>query len=192
MARTAGKKEKEQGLEEIFGELTEAFGTFFERFGFKRNFGRVWMTLYLSAEPLDQATLCSRLGLSAGLVSSTLRELEHWTAVRTLTGARGKKLYEPEERLLRTVVSILKKRDAPAVRSILEVVSAALRVLTASRVKGAEGKANRKRVERLRNVQTVGRLYEALVTFVEMLAFRPLTLVDKSVQIISGLVPSSE
>ena len=46
--------------------------------------GRIWATLYLAPEPLSQNEICDLLGLSTGLVSSSLKELERLQFVKLL------------------------------------------------------------------------------------------------------------
>lgn len=136
-------------------DAREALGLFFERFGLRRNVGRVWAVLYLSSDPLDQATVQGTLGLSAGLVSAALKELEHYGAVRPLSvpGER-RTYYEAEARLLRIVANILAKRDVCAVRDLREAVNLARQ--------GCPKSAR----DRLRQVELTADLYEALTKLV--------------------------
>lgn len=108
---------------EPLAELVDGLARFFDRFGFRRNLGRLWAALYLSPQPLTQAELGELLGLSAGLISSGLKELEHYGAVRVvmLRGSRATH-YEAEERLLRIVAAILTRRELPSVRKLRETV----------------------------------------------------------------------
>lgn len=108
---------------EILG-LEDQICTFFEHFGFRRNLGRIWAVLFLFAEPMDQAELGRRLGLSAGLISAALRELEQIGAVRSAQKNNPRRiLYQAEPNLLRTVSTILARRDLEAVRALHERVS---------------------------------------------------------------------
>lgn len=154
-------------LRDLFAEPSmrdarEALGLFFERFGLRRNVGRVWAVVYLSPAPLDQATVQATLDLSAGLVSASLKELEHYGAVRPLSvpGER-RTYYEAEDRLLRIVANILAKRDVCAVRDLREAVSLARKECP----KSARS--------RLRQVELAADLYEALTKLVVKVSGMP-------------------
>ncbi len=147
--------------------LVEQFGLFFQAFGFKRNIGRIWATLFLSPRGLDQAELSDLLGLSAGLISTGLRELERIGAVR-VTHAPGsrKALYEAERRLLRTVATILTRRD-------LEAVLALRAAVVQARVALPRGSTKAWCHERLALVEDVTRLYESLARLVVKVSHGP-------------------
>jgi DNA-binding transcriptional regulator GbsR (MarR family) len=140
----------------------EALGLFFERFGLRRNVGRVWAVVYLSPDPLDQARIQVSLDLSAGLVSAALKELEHYGAVRPLSlpGER-RTFYEAEDRLLRIVAKILAKRDVCAVRDLREAVT------------HARKHAPKSARDRLRQVELAADLYEALTKLVVKVSGMP-------------------
>lgn len=142
------------------GTVVDEIGLFFERFGLRRNVGRTWAVLYLTPEPLDQARLGQVLGLSAGLVSDALKELEHWGAVRSLS-IKGERrtYYEAEDRLLRIVAAILAKRDLCAVRDLREAARAARNTADPPGFK-------RELRRRLREIEVVADLYEVLSTLV--------------------------
>jgi HTH-type transcriptional regulator, glycine betaine synthesis regulator len=106
----------------VLREVEEHFGAFFEHFGFRRNLGRVWAALYTNPRPLDQAELGRHLNLSAGLISASLRELEQIGAVRHTQAPGRRLLYEAEPRLIRTVSTILARRDLEAVRTLRRAV----------------------------------------------------------------------
>jgi DNA-binding transcriptional regulator GbsR (MarR family) len=147
--------------------LVDQFGSFFQAFGFKRNLGRIWATLYLSPRPLDQAELSQILGLSAGLISTSLRELEGFGAVRVTTAQGSRRaLYEAERRLLRTVATILTRRDLEAVLALREVVVQARTALP-------QGSTKAWVHERLALVEDVTRLYEVLARLVVRVSHGP-------------------
>jgi DNA-binding transcriptional regulator GbsR (MarR family) len=147
--------------------LVDQFGSFFQAFGFKRNLGRIWATLYLSPRPLDQGELSEILGLSAGLISTGLRELEGFGAVRVTTSRGSRRaLYEAERRLLRTVATILTRRDLEAVLALREVVIQA-------RASLPQGTTKAWAHERLALVEDVTRLYEVLARLVVRVSHGP-------------------
>ncbi len=158
-------------------DFVEQVGHFFARFGFRRNLGRIWAALYLAPAPLSQAELSELLGLSAGLVSASLKELEHWRAVRVVT-LRGTRCsgYEAEGQLLRTVAAILSQRELEAVRRLRE---AAAEVRLAYQP-GAHGQAL---VGRLRAVEQVADLYQALAGIIGAMARLPLSVVEQTARV---------
>lgn len=152
--------------DEVFAEPTalDALGTFFERFGLRRNVGRVWAVVYLSDRPIDQRSLQGSLDLSAGLISDALRELEHYGAVRTVSVPGERRThYEAEARLLRIVANILAKRDLCAVRDLREAVHEARAHCETQAAK-----------ERLREIERVADLYEVLASVVVRAASLPI------------------
>lgn len=147
--------------------LVDQFGSFFQAFGFKRNIGRIWGTLYLSPRALDQAELSSVLNLSAGLISTGLRELDQIGAVRvTASPGSRRALYEAERRLLRTVATILTRRDLEAVLALRDVVIEARAALP-------RGSTKAWCHERLALVEDVTRLYEVLARLVVRVSHGP-------------------
>jgi DNA-binding transcriptional regulator GbsR (MarR family) len=140
--------------------LVDQFGMFFQAFGFKRNVGRVWASLYLSPRALEQAELSELLELSAGLISTSLRELEGIGAVRVhLSPGSRRARYEAERRLLRTVATILTRRDLEAVLALRDAVIEA-------RAQLPRGSTKAWCHERLALVEDVSRLYETLARLV--------------------------
>lgn len=147
--------------------LVEQFGLFFQAFGFKRNYGRIWATLYLSPRPLEQAELGSLLGLSAGLISTGLRELERIGAVRQAEpGGSRRARYQAERRLLRTVATILTRRDLEAVLALRAAVVGARAELPSSIDLDWVH-------QRLSLVDDVSRLYEVLARLVVRVSHMP-------------------
>ena len=157
-------------------DFVSEVGCFFERFGFRRNLGRIWAALYLAPEPLTQAELAELLGLSAALVSCSLKDLAHWQAVRSVV-ERGSRVtrYEAEDQLLRTVAAILAKRELEAV--------ARLRV-TAREVRLAYGPSRdgKRLAGRLRAVEHVSSLYEVLAGMIGTMARLPVGVVDQTIR----------
>ena len=111
-------------LEELLRPVGVQLALFFDRFGFRRNLGRIWASIYLSPYPLSQQDLCEKLDLSVGLVSSSLKELAHWEMILP-TDVEGSRRthYLPEERLIRIVAAILTKRELTTVHNLQESIS---------------------------------------------------------------------
>jgi hypothetical protein len=72
-------KPKKQAAPEI-SELAEHVGNFTQHWGFKHIHGRIWLHLFVSAQPLDAGALIRRTGVSKALMSMSLKELlaEKW------------------------------------------------------------------------------------------------------------------
>lgn len=161
--------------------LIEQLTLFFDRFGFRRILGRMWATLYLSPRPLSQQELADLLGISAGLVSSGLRELDHWGMIRqaTLPGTR-RTHYEAETRLLRIVASILQRRELPAVRALHDSV----REARLGKPLSDEGEHL---PARMRAIEDAARLYSALANIVLLVSELPEIALRGAINTLRGL-----
>jgi DNA-binding transcriptional regulator GbsR (MarR family) len=161
--------------------LADQLALFFERFGFRRNLGRLWATLFLAAEPLSQQQLGERLSLSAGLVSSGLKELDHFAMVTTVTTPGERRAYyRAETRLLRIVAAILDKREVPAVKTLHEAV----RVARHAYARRSDAKHL---PARLRAIEEAARLYSALARLVVLIAHLPEVAVSGAIQLVEAL-----
>ena len=164
-------------------EMVEAMGRFFEGFGFRRHLGRTWMVLYLSDEPMTQTHLQAELGLSAGMVSTLLRELVSWGAVRTRTlPASRQTWYESETRLLAYVSRILERRDLPHVQDLDRTVH---RVIT--ELESHDSRAAKRLLRKLDPIRQLARLYESMATLVIRMATGPTGSIRKGIQLVRGL-----
>ena len=65
----------------------DACGRIAQFWGFTRTMGRAFGLLYLSRDPLPQAEIQARLGISAGSASMTLAALGRWGVVHKILGA---------------------------------------------------------------------------------------------------------
>lgn len=161
-------------------DLVEAFGVFFERFGIKRNVGRIWGVLYVSPAPLSQAEICALIGLSTGLVSTALKELEHWGAVNVVV-VRGSRSthYDAEENLLRIVSNILHKRELETVRTLREVTR---RTRLNYRPVGYASRFER----RLKAVETLCELYEGLTSMIRRMVRFPNVSIPAAIRLVEN------
>ena len=80
-AESASRKEFEQGLISIFGELADLFGN-------PRSHGQVYGLLFSSPVPLTMEEITNRIGISLGSVSLGLRALEELGAVERHANGR--------------------------------------------------------------------------------------------------------
>lgn len=123
------------------------------------------------------------LGLSAGLVSSGLKELTHFEMIHPVDRPGARRVhYEAETRLLRIVQSILSKRELPAVRALHETVRA-VRV----GLRPSEGESLQALGDRLRGVEDAARLYAAMARLVMAIAHLPTVALSRAIRLVEGL-----
>ncbi len=108
---------------------------------FKPSMGRIWAVLYLSREPLDAEQIERATDLSAGMVSTTLQELQAWGVVRKVEnnagrvatldkGGSGKRrTYEAETDILAMVARVFRERELALVDRSIAQLEEALRLL---------------------------------------------------------------
>jgi DNA-binding transcriptional regulator GbsR (MarR family) len=133
-----------------------------EFWGFTRTMGRAFGLLYLSHEPLSQAEIQARLGISAGSASMTLAALGRWGVVHRVW-VRGQRLhhYRAETDFWKMISGVLNERERREIGSAVEAVT---RAVAAARA--AEATAPRRlktaarftvgRLERLQEICTLG------------------------------------
>lgn len=96
-------------LDKIRDEFTEIAGQLSVRLGLSRTVGQLYALLFLSDEPLCLDYMVERLRVSKGSVSTNVRELEKWGAVRKVwvKGSR-KDYYEANRDTLKIVINRFK------------------------------------------------------------------------------------
>jgi DNA-binding transcriptional regulator GbsR (MarR family) len=91
----------------------EAVGQVVELWGFKRVHGMIWMYIYLHNTPVSTKDIQGALGVSAGLVSMSLAELQHWAVVhRHSAPGERKDFYTAEINIGRPIMKVLREREA--------------------------------------------------------------------------------
>lgn len=112
----------------------ETAGRLAEFWGFTRTMGRVYASLFLSPQPMTQADVVERLGVSAANVSMSLKGLIRWGAVHKVYEKGSRKLHYSAEAELRTIIrNVLGGREQ---RELLEAeasLKSALEVLATHR-----------------------------------------------------------
>lgn len=107
-------------------DVLDVVGTVIERWGFKFNHGRLWSLLFLRGRPLSAMDLQEALGLSKGAVSIITRELELWSVIQRRRGPSGGLLvYSANTDFIAMIRRVLRDREAPLVREMIERISAA-------------------------------------------------------------------
>src|SRR5437879_4731107 len=84
-------------LDAARGKFIEAGGNATQSFGFGRIPGQLFALLYLSAKPLCLDDIARELGVSKASVSTTVRQLEQWAAVRRVWVKGDRKDYYEAE-----------------------------------------------------------------------------------------------
>ena len=104
----------------------DACGRIAEFWGFTRTMGRAFGLLYLSPEPLPQAEIQSRLGISAGSASMTLAALGRWGVVHKIW-VRGQRRehYQAETDFWKMISGVLNERERREISAAVEVVGRA-------------------------------------------------------------------
>ncbi len=90
--------------------VCDAVGEFFEYWGFKAVYGRVWALLALSDRPLTQAAIAETLGVSRSLISGAIGELRRLGLVQPTRDHRN----APFEAILDvwpTISEVLRARE---------------------------------------------------------------------------------
>jgi DNA-binding transcriptional regulator GbsR (MarR family) len=152
----------------------DACGRIAEFWGFTRTMGRAFGLLYLSREPLAQAEIQARLGISAGSASMTLTALGRWGVVHKVW-VRGQRRehYQAETDFWKMISGVLNERERREISAAVEVVeraqAAAHRVQAAGRA-GATTPAGRRAkadadfvVERLVRLGDICRIGETML-----------------------------
>ena len=152
--------------------VSDVVGRLIEFWGFKRNMGRVWTILYLSADPLSAEDLRHALGLSSGAVSMTLSELARWGVVRKvwIQGER-KDFYAAEVQLWRMISRVYGERERREVIAAIDAFEEALRQVDRIRKTStdasmrARAELQHDRISQLLELAKIGRrLIDALVS----------------------------
>lgn len=147
-------KRAKQGAPEIT-DLAEEVGNFTQYWGFKHIHGRIWLHLFVSAEPLDAGTLIRRTGVSKALMSLSLKELlaERWIRPVGKSVARTQ-LFEVNEDLAMVLAGILRSRE----RKLLDRIARAFEgVGKVSEENRAQWRLSTDRIDRLSELLQFGR-----------------------------------
>src|SRR5882757_2162257 len=102
-------------------------GRIVEFWGFTRTMGRTFGLLYLSREPLPQAEIQARLGISAGSASMTLAALGRWGVVhRMWVPGQRREHYQAETDFWKMISGVLNERERREIGAAVEVVARAV------------------------------------------------------------------
>src|SRR5206468_9749678 len=113
-------------LDEARALAIDACGRIAEFWGFTRTMGRAFGLLYLSRDPLPQAELQSRLGISAGSASMTLAALGRWGVVhRIWVRGQRREHYEAETDFWKMIAGVLNERERREISAAVTAVERA-------------------------------------------------------------------
>ncbi|MFV8756810.1 GbsR/MarR family transcriptional regulator [Nannocystaceae bacterium ST9] len=105
-------------------EVAEVMGDIAEFWGFTRTMGRIFGFVYMSPEPIDQATVRTRLAISAGSASTTMTALLDWGVLH-----REGRLYVAETNFFKLITAVLRQREAARVDAGIDRARAVLALL---------------------------------------------------------------
>ncbi len=110
--------------------ISDSIGRLIEFWGFKRNMGRLWASLYLSDRPLSAPEIQNRLQLSSGAVSMTLNELTRWGVVKKvwLQGER-RDHYAAEGNFWKMISRVFNERERVEVLDAIDIMEDAIQFL---------------------------------------------------------------
>jgi len=137
-------------------------GRIAEFWGFTRTMGRAFGLLYLSREPLSQAEIQARLGISAGSASMTLAALGRWGVVhRVWVRGERREHYQAETDFWKMISGVLNERERREIGAAVESVARGLETARAARAAAprrlrAEADFTVERLERLHGVCALG------------------------------------
>jgi DNA-binding transcriptional regulator GbsR (MarR family) len=159
--------------------VVDTVGRLFEDSGYRALVGKVWATLLLMDEPVDAATLRSKLGVSSGAMSMTLNELiDHGLVYRHTPPGERRFFYRAEADFWIVAKQVFQNLTHKRLVEMLEQIKQAERIL-ASRGSGGF------HLEQIRRMINVGEfiigLFSAIMerTKVEMKAVQKWLIVSE-------------
>lgn len=119
MAKTLLMKKRLDGVAPELDELAEQVGEFMRYWGFKKIHGKIWLHLFLAAEPLDAGRLMKRTGVSKALMSITLKDLVDYRVIEIVGESdRDTTLYKANPDLMEAIFHVLRTREQKMVSHI--------------------------------------------------------------------------
>lgn len=104
----------------------EAIGAMVEVWGFKRIMGMVWAYLYMHDRPLAAVEIREGLGISAGLVSMVINDLERWGVVHKVSApGERREYYQAEPNIWSPIAKVLREREMRQMEETLDELRAA-------------------------------------------------------------------
>ncbi len=141
-------------------EVAEVMGDIAEFWGFTRTMGRIFGFVYMSPEPVEQATVRTRLAISAGSASTTMTALLDWGVLR-----REGRLYVAETNFFKLITAVLRQREAARIEAGIERARTVLELLRQGPADDPRVAFARQRAEHMLGFFEMGRAF--LEAFVE-------------------------
>jgi DNA-binding transcriptional regulator GbsR (MarR family) len=122
-------------------EFIEAGGHTTQSFGFGRILGQIYALLYLNPKPMCLDEIADELGVSKASVSTTVRQLERWAAVKRVWVKGDRKDYYEAETDFNTIIrsgllAVLRKKLETAGGQISQVEEALTETLNKTNGEG--------------------------------------------------------
>jgi HTH-type transcriptional regulator, glycine betaine synthesis regulator len=158
----AGAANPEDELRKARDLGVDTCGRIAEFWGFTRTMGRTFGLLYLSHEPLPQAEIQARLGISAGSASMTLAALGRWGVVhRVWVRGQRREHYQAETDFWKMISGVLNERERREIGAAVEVVTRAVAGARAAQAAAprrlaASAAFTAERLERLHEICALG------------------------------------
>jgi DNA-binding transcriptional regulator GbsR (MarR family) len=142
-------------------QAVETCGRIAQFWGFTRSMGRTFGLLYVSPQPLTQAEVQRRLGISAGNASMTVAALIRWKVVTRADVAGRREHYQAETDFWKMISGVINERERREIRTAIDTMTRAEAAAREARrgFKGQEGQdaeETERRLARLREICTVG------------------------------------
>jgi DNA-binding transcriptional regulator GbsR (MarR family) len=131
-------------------KLAEEVGEFIHYWGFRKIDGMIWAYLFMSPRALSAKELTEIIGVTKGLVSVSMKDLEHYGVIRPAgKGERRTVYYESVRDLGSVIANVLKNRERNMLANLSKSVTAAKKE---AKQKSFEDKIDHNRVEELSNM----------------------------------------
>ena len=142
-------------------EIAGTIGDLMRFWGFGRNLGRIWTWLYLTPQPINASDMQTALQLSAGSVSTAIRELRRWGVIKPvhLAGERAEH-FSAETRLLPVIKKVFREREMAVIERAQRAMRQARDQMRIARLDADDRKMARfieRRLDRLIVLTQLGR-----------------------------------
>lgn len=108
-------------------QVIETIGELIDFWGFSKHHGRIWALLYLREQPFSSPDIQDMLEMSAGLVSMSLKELQHWDVVQKVWVKGDRKdYYTANTDIWHTVTRVLREREYHLIQGSIHSLDDAL------------------------------------------------------------------
>ena len=112
---------EEDALAPLKRDVATLVGELMHFWGFGRSQGRIWAWLYLTPQPMNGSELVDALGVSAGTISTSLKELRYWgVIVPTDVPNRSGRYYTAATNLLPCILKVFREREMELIRRAVD------------------------------------------------------------------------